>query len=140
MSSTVRGNAFHWEECRQKPSWREVHDGQATAGTQRLVKADVGLDGPRDVMVDATHQNRIAAAALETRVGLTRFDHRKLLNPRAGSRRSNLLATLAVDLRGEDMPSRSDEASQLQSVLSRARADVGNTTALAKPKHGRKLR
>ena len=114
MSSTVRGDVLHPEERRQEPPWREVHDSETTPGPQGLTKACVGLHGPRDVMVDVSHQNRIAAAAFETGVGFAGFDHGKVLEPRSGRRRSDLTATFAVNLGGEDVTGRPDEPGQLQ--------------------------
>src|SRR5262249_40672566 len=75
VSSAVRRNISHAEERRQEPSRREVQDREMTTGPQCLIKACVGLHGSRDMMVDASHQNRIAAAALKTGVDLTSFNH-----------------------------------------------------------------
>ena len=139
MSSAVGGNALYAEERRQKPSRREVHDGQTTTRGKCVVKAGIGLHGPGDMMVDASHQNRITAVVLETGVDLTRFDHGKMLKPGAGSRRLNLLATLAVNLRRKHVTSRSDEPSQLQGVLSLPGPHVRNATALANAEQDGKL-
>ena len=51
-----------------------------------------------------------------------------------------MTATLAVDLRGENVTSRPNEPSQFHRVLSLPRPDVRNATALAKPQDTCKLR
>ena len=104
------------------------------------MKTRIGFRRLRDMVINATHHNCVAATAFETGVGLTSLNDGQVFQSRVSRCRLNLMAPLAVNLCREDVAGRADEPSQLQSVLSFSRADVRDATALANPEERGKSR